>query len=316
MSYAAHRLHAGERIWPEANCYVDLWIELLHDRGLEPLAATAFALTADFEGDQWTFFKPPLADLGVLYGVEIEELNVWRSLVDHLAVQLARGRNVIVEVDSYFLPDTAGTTYHEAHGKTALAVREIDVAAQTLAYFHGAGLHRLSGADFPGAFRLADPALPPYVELVKWRRAPLTGAARADAAWALMRAHTRRIPDDNPVAALQARFAADVTWLHGEPPASFHAYAFAMLRPLGAAAELAALGLQWLAGEGAPPSGVDGAAVATAATELLGLAAAAKTLQFKLARAVNGKRALDGAALQPLVDGWARAIAALRSTLG
>ena len=34
----------------------------------------------DFEGDQWTFFKPPHDELRELYGVDVQELNVWRPL--------------------------------------------------------------------------------------------------------------------------------------------------------------------------------------------------------------------------------------------
>ena len=33
----AHALHAPERNWPETNCYVDVWVELLHDLGLDPV---------------------------------------------------------------------------------------------------------------------------------------------------------------------------------------------------------------------------------------------------------------------------------------
>ena len=45
--------------WPEKNCYADLWIGFLHTLGLEPLAMLPFTVAVDFEGDQWTFFKPP-----------------------------------------------------------------------------------------------------------------------------------------------------------------------------------------------------------------------------------------------------------------
>ena len=38
-AYRRHALHASERLWVEKNCYVDIWIELLHALGLEPLAA-------------------------------------------------------------------------------------------------------------------------------------------------------------------------------------------------------------------------------------------------------------------------------------
>ena len=110
-AYARHPLHCADRAWPESNCYVDLWVELLHTAGAEPLAALPFALAVDVEGDQWTFFKFPLADLEALYGVSVFELNVWRPLVVHVAEQLALGRPSIVEVDAFYLPDTAGTSY-------------------------------------------------------------------------------------------------------------------------------------------------------------------------------------------------------------
>src|SRR4029079_1878071 len=71
-TYVPHRLHGADRLFAETNCYVDVWIELLHAHGLEPAAMLAFCAAIDWEGDQWTFFKPPHADLEALYGVEIE----------------------------------------------------------------------------------------------------------------------------------------------------------------------------------------------------------------------------------------------------
>ena len=96
-TYASHPLHGDDRTWPETNCYVDLWIEVLHARGLEPLAGLAFTLGLDYEGDQFTFFKFPHADLRVLFGIEVQELNVWRPLEVHAAEQLALGRMLMPE---------------------------------------------------------------------------------------------------------------------------------------------------------------------------------------------------------------------------
>lgn len=61
--HASHALHQGERVWVETNCYVDLWVEMLHGMGFDPRAALAFTVTQDFEGDQFTFFKFPLEDI-------------------------------------------------------------------------------------------------------------------------------------------------------------------------------------------------------------------------------------------------------------
>ena len=65
--FQPHALHSGERVWVEKNCYADVWIELLNALELEPAAMLPFTLGADFEGDHWTFFKPPLSDLRALY---------------------------------------------------------------------------------------------------------------------------------------------------------------------------------------------------------------------------------------------------------
>jgi len=183
------RLHQGARAFPETNCYVDLWIELLQTLDLDAVACLAFTLSTDFEGDQWTFAKPPSGDLFTLYGIDVQELHVYRSLPEQVLEQVARGRPVLVEVDAFHLPDTAGTSYRREHVKTTIAAQAIDVAERSLGYFHNGGYYAVrDGAergepgsapgpgraeDFAGLFRLAehDPAaLPPYVELVKLDR--------------------------------------------------------------------------------------------------------------------------------------------------
>jgi hypothetical protein len=121
--YVPHPLHRAESAWPEANCSVDLWIEVLHAAGFEPLAALPCAFAIDLEGDQWTFFKLPFGDLDDLYGLEVFELNVWRPLIEHVDDQLAQRRLLIVEVDACYLPDTAGVTYHAAHVKTSIGIQ-------------------------------------------------------------------------------------------------------------------------------------------------------------------------------------------------
>ena len=114
-TYESHALHSPQRLFPETNCYTDLWIELLHGRGFEPLAMLAYCATVDFEGDQWTFFKPPPEDLARLYGMEIFESLVYRPLPEHVREHHALGRIAIVEVDAYYLPDTVGRSYREKH---------------------------------------------------------------------------------------------------------------------------------------------------------------------------------------------------------
>jgi hypothetical protein len=291
-TYARHPLHLADRAWPESNCYVDLWIELLHTTGVEPLAALPFALTVDLEGDQWTFFKFPVADLHALYGVEVFELNVWRCLIGHIEEQLALGRPSLVEVDAFHLPETSGTSYQIEHVKTTIAIQAIDAGARRLGYFHNAGYYQLAGGDFAGLFQLDNHSadggrLPPYVEVAKLRtRPPLSGPPLVATSLELLRAHLARRPLENPFRRFVPRFAADLEGLAGEPLARFHTYAFATFRQCGAAFELGGEYLRWLEANG--ESGLDDIA---RACDLI--ATTAKALQFKTARFVNANRPFD-----------------------
>ena len=295
-TYIRHSLHDGDRAWNESNCYVDLWIELLHTSGFDPMAALAFTFAVDVEGDQWTFLKFPAADLKALYDVDVIELQIWRPITAHLDEQLALGRPALVEVDAFYLPDTAGTSYQHEHIKTTVGIQALDVAAQRAGYFHSAGYYEISGPDFVGVFRLegelTDPKyLPPYVEVVKLgvrleRHAALTNRALVARSLELLGAHLARAPLDNPFGRYATRFGADLDSLAGEPLTEFHRYAFATLRQCGAAFELAAAYLRWL-----QANGEHGLERIVAACDLI--ATTAKALQFKVARSVNGNRPLD-----------------------
>jgi uncharacterized protein DUF1839 len=315
-AYAPHPLHAADRAWPESNCSVDLWVELLHTAGAEPLAALPFCLAIDLEGDQWTFFKFPLADLDALYGVDVFELNVWCSLAGHVAEQLALGRPAIVEVDAFYLPDTAGTSYRANHVKTSIGIQAIDLEGRRLGYFHNAGYYELSGDDFAGVFRLEGHLthaeyLPPYVEVAKLhQRAPRTGRALFDASLALLRTHLARRPATNPFHRYAARFPADLASLAGQPLSSFHNYAFATLRQCGAAFELGSTYFCWLEERG--ECGLQPAAAACAR-----IATTAKALQFKTARAVNTQKPFDPAPmLETMSAAWDETMTTLTACYG
>lgn len=311
--YQRHALHAEERDWVEKNCYIDIWIEVLHAQGLEPLAMLPFTVAVDFEGDQWTFFKPPHGELWDLYGVDVQEMTVWRPLLEHVVLHTAAGRMVSTEADAFFLPDTRGTDYRAQHTKTTIVAVDIDVQRRRLGYFHNAGYFSLEGDDFAGLFRLnapRDPAyMPLFAELIRTDRVQRVAPEQLrQRAAALLRRHTARIPAANPVDAFATRFAADLPRLQEEGLPVYHAYAFATVRQLGAAAELASLFLRWL-NEPAPHT-----ALAEAADAYARLSSAMKALILKGARAVNARRAVDFAPLfQPASADWARARELLRA---
>ena len=313
-SYRRHALHGEEAAWTEKNCYVDLWIELVNALGLEPLAMLPFTLGTDFEDDQWTFFKPPLEELWDLYGIDVQELTVWRPLIDHAVEHLAAGRLISTEADAYWLPDTAGTDYRSKHTKTTIVLASLDVEARKLGYFHNAGYFELGGEDFAQLFRLdagADPAfLPLFAERIRIDR--LVRRARPElvsASLALLRRHLRRKPASNPFERFGSRLARDLPALVAGGLDHYHAWAFASVRQAGAAFELLASNLRWLAASGHPD-------LRRAADSFDAISQGNKALILKGARAVHTGRALDaGAMLNDMARAWDEGMALLGNGL-
>ncbi|HEV7554538.1 MAG TPA: DUF1839 family protein, partial [Kofleriaceae bacterium] len=120
-------LHAEDRAWVEKNCYVDIWIEVIHAIGCDPIAMLPFVTAIDFEGDQWTFYKPPHEQLRALYGLDVQELNCWRPLIEHAEEHLAAGKLISTEADAWWLPDTSGTDYRRQHTKSTIVLNDLDV---------------------------------------------------------------------------------------------------------------------------------------------------------------------------------------------
>jgi hypothetical protein len=294
-TYVPHAIHQPGRDYPQTNCYTDTLVELLHARGHEPLAMLGHLVRTDFEGDQFTFFKPPQGDLERLYGLDIHEMQPVGALPDQMAEQLAHGRSMTAELDSFFLPDTAATDYRRNHVKTTIAVETIDRAAERLRYFHNQGLHELSGEDYRGVFRLdgAPPELlPPYLELARFDGTP--AADLRSVATELLAYHLRHRPEDNPFGRFGSRLDADLPRLLAGSAEDFHAYAFATVRMAGAAFELLQAHSVWLLGEPIEP--------------LDRIVEGAKILSFRLAR----RRAFDpGPAVAGMAGAWAEAMDAL-----
>lgn len=303
--YQRHCLHGPDAVWVEKNCYGDLWIELLHALQLEPLPLLPFTLAVDFEDDQWTFFKPAQEELRDLYGIDVQELTVWRPLIEHAVEHLRAGKLVSTEADAFWLPDTAGTDYRNKHSKTTILLANLDLEARKLGYFHNAGYFELEGDDFVQLFRLDhayDPNyLPLFAELVRIDRlVRYTPAELSAKSWRLLQRHLSRRPSSNPFTRFGARFAADLPELQAKGLPHYHAWAFASIRQAGAAFDLAAANLRWQAGFGHP-------ALASAAESFESIAQGNKALILKGARAVNSGRPFDAAALMAdMSDAWDR----------
>nr|WP_259294974.1 DUF1839 family protein [Paraburkholderia sp. DHOC27] len=287
--HESHALHQGERVWKETNCYVDLWIELLHGFGLDPRAAFGFTVTQDFEGDQFTFFKFPLEDLERLYGTQVQELAIYDSLEDRVLAQTQRGHTVLVEVDGFYLPNTRATSYQREHPKTTIGVDFIDPVARRLGYFHNTGYHLLEGEDYDGVFRKLPQfsqqpdLLFPYVEFAKQVRPALEGVALAEMSAELLCEHLRRRPLHNPISQWRVAFPEHLERLLERGEAYFHPYSFNLMRQLGANFEFLSKYLQWLKVQGFEmPDSIPNAAQT--------IASEAMVMQFRLVRAITRKR--------------------------
>ncbi len=306
--YQPHRLHAPGRTYLESNCYTDIIVELLHACGYEPLAVFGHLVRMDFEGDQWTFFKPPPEDLESLFGIDIHEMQPYRPLPEQIAEQIARGRTIIVELDSWYLPDTATTSYRREHVKTSVAADAIDPEHEALRYFHGPGLYELGAEDYRGVFRLdggwSPDVLPPYAELVRFDAGPrLEAEALREASLGTLRRHLTLRPAGNPFERFGASLGAQLPALLEQGLDDYHAYAFATVRMAGSAFEIAATYAEWLLGTEAE----------TAVAAIGELVDGCKALSFRLAR----RRPFEPAELVgAMAQAWTRGIEALAQAAG
>ena len=301
-SWTPHALHAPDRIWLETNCYVDVWAELLPALGHPAEAALAFTVRQDFEGDHFTFFKFPLEDLEALFGLAVQELAIYDSVESHTLAQLQRGRAVLIEVDSHWLPD-AGPAYRKEHVKTTVAAVAIDRAQRRLGYFHNTGYHELSGRDYDELFRKpTGDRLFPYVEFVKRDGVALVGTTLRQRSLELLRAHLSRRPKGNPIAAWRAALPGHLETLAARDMDYFHLYAFNLPRQLGANFEMLGTYLDWLAEP----------ALSAPAAAARRIAEGAKAVQFQLARMANRRRyELGKLELEPLEADYDRIMAAV-----
>ncbi len=312
-AYPRHALHGEHCAWVEKNCYVDIWIEIIHSLGLEPSAMLPFTACIDFEGDQWTFFKPPHGDLRDLYGIDVQEMNIWRPLLEHVQEHLSAGKIICLESDAFWLPDTSGTDYRRQHTKTTIGLADIDVDNQRLGYFHNAGYYELSGEDFVRTFRLDAPPdaafLPLFAETARIdRRVRRPDAELVQMSLQLWRRHLRHRPETNPIRRFRQRFLQDLPFMQEKGLAYYHAWAFSTVRQLGAAFELAAMNLRWLQLQGMSQLQVSSESFAE-------ISAASKVLILKGARAVNTRRALDGTQVFDQLDAaWERGMNGLPAT--
>jgi hypothetical protein len=251
----------------------------------------------------------------LLYGVDVQELNVWRPLIEHAELQLGAGKFISTEADSFYLPDTEGTDYRRNHVKSTIILADLDTAARRLGYFHNAGYYELGADDFDGIFRLS-PApgpevLPLFAEIVRVDRlVRLAPEELGRIALGLLARNVARRPATNPIDAFRRRFDVDLPEIQARGIGHYHAWAFATVRQLGVAFELLALHVRWLVSTGAD------AALAGAADDFDRISAAAKALILKGARIVRPGKVFDAAAtFDEMSNAWDRGMSTLAREL-
>jgi len=313
-NYTRHALHSESSAWVEKNCYVDVWLEVLHAAKLEPTAMLAFTLASDFDGDQWTFYKPPHVDLNVLYGVGVQELNVWKPILEHALFHTAQGRLVFTEADAFWLPDTQGTDYRSQHTKSTIVIESIDVEQKKLGYFHNAGYFQAEGEDFVKLFRLdaaPDPTfMPLFAELVKVDRIErLPDAELARRSRTQLVDWLGRRPKQNPIRRFGEHFASELENIRARGIGFYHAFAFATTRQCGSGFDLTAHYLRWL--ERIAPKGYEPAAAAFEE-----ISNSSKAMILKGARAASSKKPVDFTpAFEEMAAHWDRAMAVLDASV-
>lgn len=314
-----HPLHRDESVWSQTNCYLDVWIELLHGLGLAPEPLLAAAVAADAQIEQFEFLKIEHRDLEEVYGIRVGEYDIWTGLLEQTLTQMRAGNLLIVEADAHWLPDTRGVSYGIQHTKTSIVVLAADPDARRLVYLHNEGLHELSGPDFDhvlGEERAEGIVPAPYVELIRLDGLrPLDDDGARAQTRRLLRVHAARAPQRNPVEALMEILRGRLDWLAEQGMDGYHALVFETTRQLGVVAMLAAAACRHAAladegGDGEQNDGDDD--LRLAARSWLRVSEEAKALQFQLARAARGRRSASlEATMGSLPEHWATAAAAL-----
>ena len=251
-AYAVHPIHSDERTYSETNCYVDCLVELVHAAGLEADAMMGGAVAADFELDQWTFFKPSPDDLFRLYGIDLHEVQPYRGFPTLIATRLAAGQTVMPEVDSFYLPDVAATAYRTDHVKSTIVAESIDEDAKGAALLPQHRLPRAVRRGLRQALRDLLRRRPPadLRRAAPPRRRPGPDRRRArGVARELLAGYLARRPAENPFTRFSAQLEADLPALIEGSTADYNAYAFHNPRMVGASMELLAGHVRWLFAE-------------------------------------------------------------------
>ena len=243
---------------PRPTATRDILIELIHARGDEPLAVMGFTVRMDFEGDQWTFFKPPPEDLEELFGdrhprdaalpaaaAADRRADRRRADDDRRARLLVSARHRGDELSQRAREDL-GDRRGDRPGRRAPALLPQHQPARA----RRRGLPRRLPARARRSPTTSSPRTPSSSASTTARAC--SGEELRAAARELLRGHLERRPATNPFERFGEQLAHDLPTLLEGDVADYHDYAFATVRMFGSAFEITASHVDWLLGaEGA-----------------------------------------------------------------
>ena len=296
-TYRPHPLHEPDRTWPETNCVLDLWIELLHALNLSSEPLLSVAAQQDFEGDQFGFTKLSYDDLEFLYGMRVQELSLYEPLEEHVARQISRGRLCFVAADAYYLPDTGQASYRRLHRTTTIGINRLDREKREIEYFHNGGYFRLAAPDYQSVFETSaddNAGRQPLVEYTSLCPNQLGVAECKSRGKLLLAKHWERRPHLNPIKLFQAVLPEQAEALLDRGPEALHDYSFHTFRMLGSNFDLLGSCLNWLSASSHPLS-----------THCATIAESAASMPLHLAHAL-ARRRFDrlSSRLNAAADAW------------
>ena len=175
-TFAPHPLHAAERTWTETNCYVDVWIEVLHALGLDPVAGVRLHAQLRLRGRPVDVLQVPArgpADPVRHRGRRAERLAARSSTTSRSSSAWAGCARSRATPGS--CPTPGGVSYGTDHVKTTIVPAAHRPGRPTPRLLPQRRLLRArrattsTGSSGSGAH--ADPAaLPPYVERIRLDR--------------------------------------------------------------------------------------------------------------------------------------------------
>ena len=232
------RCTAATATYTETNCYTDILIELLHARGDEPLAALGLHAADGLRGRPVDVLQaaPERPRSAVRRSTSTRCSRTGRC-PSRSPSRSRRGRTMIVELDSWYLPDTAATSYRTRAREDSVVARGDRPRGRAAALLpQRRRSTSSSGEDYRGVFRLgrefSGDVLPPVHRARPLRRRPAAARATscASAAREAAAPRTRAPPgrrtrssasapqlDARPAAAARGRRSATTTPTRSRP---------------------------------------------------------------------------------------------------